>query len=251
MATISREEKLNLAFVRVADTLIADFDLVDLLSTLLAECVEILDVQAGGLMLADGSGDLQLMASTSEQADFVEVMQLNAGSGPCVLCFTTGAPVSVADIERSDDRWPAFQAASLRQGFRSVYAVPMRLRGRILGTMNLFGSEVGELGAKDAAVAQALADVATISILQERGIRETAVVADQLQRALGTRILIEQAKGVLSATNGLSMEDAFRTLREYARGNNLALRVVAEKVVDRTLNILESATEARIDTTTI
>ncbi len=239
MQAASREEKLNLAFVKVADTLIADFDVIDLLHTLLIECTEILDVQAGGLMLADGSGDLQLLASTSEQADFVEMMQLNAGSGPCVDCFASGTPVSVADIESGGARWPEFRTAALQRGFASVYAVPMRLRGRILGTMNLFGTSVGKLSDRDAAVAQALADVATIGILQERGIRETSVIADQLQRALGSRILVEQAKGVLSATTELGLEEAFTAMREYARTNNLTLRFVAEGVTGRTLDITE------------
>ena len=239
MPVASREEKLTLAFVKVADTLIADFDVIDLLHTLLLECTDILDVQAGGLMLADGSGDLQLMASTSESADFVEIMQLNAGSGPCVDCFASGEPVSVADIEQSGARWPEFRAAALQRGFSSVYAVPMRLRGRILGTMNLFGTSIGKLSDRDAAVAQALADVATIGILQERGIRETSVVADQLQRALGSRILVEQAKGVLSATTPLSLEEAFGAMREYARTHNLTLRAVAEGITGRTLDITE------------
>jgi len=241
MTEETREHRLNSAFVRVADTLTADFDIIDLLHTLLHECTQILDVQAGGIMLADGSGDLQLMASTSESADFVEIMQLNAGSGPCVDCFALGTAVSVADIESSGARWPAFRSAARQHGFVSVYAVPMRLRGRVLGTMNLFGTSAGALGAEDAAVAQALADVATIGILQERSIRETIIVADQLQRVLSSRILVEQAKGVLSATGGIDVEAAFLLIREYARANNLTLRAVAEGVTERTLDLLEQS----------
>lgn len=238
MTTVSREEMLNLAFVKVADTLTADFDIIDLLHTLLDECTAILNVQAGGLLLTDGSGELQLMASTSERADFVEMMQLDAGSGPCVDCFTQGTAVSVADIELSGAQWPEFRKAALERGFRSVYATPMRLRGEVIGTMNLFGTAPGELSERDAAVAQALADVATIGILQERNIRETAIVADQLQYALGSRILIEQAKGVLSATGSMDVEQAFTTMRYYARNNNLTLRAVAEAVVGRTLDLV-------------
>ena len=238
-----REPKLTSAFVKLADTLIADYDIVDLLHTLLEECMGLLDTQAGGLMLADASGHLQLIASTSEQADFVEVMQLNAGPGPCVECFTTGASVTVTDIDKHGAKWPQFREAALRMGYLSIHAVPMRLRGDILGTMNLFRTNVGELTPDDVAVAQALADVATIGILQERSIRETNLVSEQLQRALDSRILIEQAKGVLSETRSLDMNEAFTALRSYARGHNLTLRAVASGVVDRTLDIFSTVAE--------
>ncbi|HQJ35446.1 MAG TPA: GAF domain-containing protein, partial [Rhodoglobus sp.] len=173
MAEVSREQLITEAFVTVADTLIDDYDVIDLLHTLVDVCTSVLDVDAGGLLLADESGDLQLVASTSERADFVEIMQLAAGVGPCLDCFSGGMPVSVADIDRDGEQWPAFQSAALFQGFHAVYATPLRLRGKVLGAMNLFRSTPGELNAPDAAVAQALADVATIGILQERSIRET------------------------------------------------------------------------------
>lgn len=238
MGGMSREARLNAAFVMVADTLTADYDVVDLLHTLVRECTEILDAQAGGLMLADGSGQLHVVASTSERADLVEVMQLAAGAGPCVDCFTTGSAVSVPDIQASTEEWPDFRAAALEQGFLSVHATPMRLRGEIIGTMNLFGTSVGTLNRRDAAVAQALADVATIGILQERIAAQSQLVTEQLQRALDSRVLIEQAKGVLSHSGALSMEDAFVLLRAHARNNNLSLRVVAEGVANRTLDLI-------------
>ncbi len=238
MGAMSREARLNAAFVTVADTLTADYDVVDLLHTLVGECTEILDAQAGGLMLADGNGKLQVVASTSERADLVEVMQLAAGAGPCVDCFTTGKAVSVPDIQASTEEWPDFRAAALEQGFLSVHATPMRLRGEIIGTMNLFGTSIGTLTRRDAAVAQALADVATIGILQERIAAQSQLVTEQLQRALDSRVLIEQAKGVLSHSGALSMEDAFLLLRAHARNNNLSLRVVAEGVANRTLDLI-------------
>ena len=237
MGDESRETRLNAAFVKLADTLTADYDIVDLLHTLVQECTDLLDTQAGGLMIADSDGDLQLMASTSEKADLVEIMQLNAGSGPCVDCFTAGVAVSVPDIDGTGDKWPGFRTSALQQGFLSVYATPMRLRGEVIGTMNLFSTSVGAMNARDAAVAQALADVATIGILQERSIRETHIVTEQLQRALDSRILIEQAKGVLSQTASLDMDEAFSALRSYARNNHLSLRLVAEGVTSRTLDI--------------
>lgn len=238
MEWFPREQRLNAAFVRVADTLIADYDIIDLMHSLLEVCTNVLDVEAGGLVLADESGELQLLASTSEQADFVEVMQLNAGAGPCVDSFRTGSVISVGDIELSGGPWPAFQRAALQQGFRSVHATPMRLRGQVLGAMNLFGVQVGELNAPDVAVAQALADVATIGILQERSIRETSVIAEQLQWALDSRIVIEQAKGVVSATGKLTMDESFTALRCYARRTNTTLRNVAQGVIERTIDVL-------------
>lgn len=240
MNEVSRETKLNAAFVKLADTLTDDYDVVDLLHTLMEECIDLLDTQAGGLMLADALGNLELVASTNEQADFVEIMQLNAGTGPCIDCFSTGTAVGVADIDETATRWPEFRAAALKQGFHSVHATPLRLRGQIIGTMNLFGTSVGELSPSDAAVAQALADVATIGILQERIIHESGIVTEQLQRALDSRILIEQAKGVLSQTGSMEMGDAFAALRAYARNNNLSLRYVAEGVTNRTLDILSA-----------
>ena len=150
MAEVSREQRINEAFVTVADSLIADFDLIDMLHTLAGVCADVLDVKAAGLVLADESGHLQLLASTSEQADFVEVMQMNAGTGPCIDSFRTGQVVAVTDIAETGGQWPEFQAAALLQGFRSVHATPMRLRGQVLGALNLFGGEVGELNAADA-----------------------------------------------------------------------------------------------------
>ena len=243
MTDQSREARLNAAFVAVADTLTEDYDVVDLLHTLVEECTEILDAQAGGLMLADQDGELQLIASTSESAELVEVMQLDAGAGPCVDCFATGEAISVGDIASSGDAWPAFRAAALAQGFVSVHATPLRLRGEVIGTMNLFGTSIGALTRRDADVAQALADVATIGILNERLNRQSHVVAEQLQRALDTRILVEQAKGVLSQAGGLDVDEAFRTLRSYARDHNLVLRTVAEGVVNRRIDVLAARDE--------
>lgn len=233
----SREVRLSAAFVKLADTLIADYDMVDLLDTLVTECTALLDVNAGGLMIADARGELQLVASTSEQADFVEVNQLNAGAGPCLDCFATGVAVSVANIDETDGKWPAFRAAAAAQGFKSMHATPMRLRGQIIGTMNLFSVRAEQISDHDITVAQALADVATIGILQERSIRDSSILTEQLERALNSRILIEQAKGVMAAASSMDMDEAFSTLRNFSRNNNMSLRSVAEGLVKRTLPV--------------
>ena len=249
MATMPREQRINAAFVTLADTLIADYDVIDMLHTLVDVCRSLLDVDAGGLLLADENAELQLVASTSEQVGLVEILQLDAGIGPCVDCYRTGLAVSVSDIEAERGRWPEFSAAAHSQGFRAVHATPLRLRGQVLGAMNLFSSTFGALNAPDAAVAQALADVATISILQERSARETTIVTEQLQRALESRVLIEQAKGVLAAMGMTDVDEAFVALRNHARRNNLSLRFVAEGVVNGTIDVLGDAVRLQSSST--
>jgi GAF domain-containing protein len=245
MNEIPREQRINEAFVKVADTLMDSYDIVDLLSTLVNECTDLLGVDAGGMLIADTFGNLELVASTSEEAEFVEVMQLAAGAGPCVECFTSGAAVSVADIRDTDGVWPEFSAAALQRGFRSLHATPMRLRGRVIGTMNLLGVEPGVFDARDVALAQALADVAIIGILQERSLRDPQIISEQLHLALDTRVMIEQAKGVLSHVHSMSMEGAFRSMRAYARDHGMSLRDVAGGIIDRSITLDPVETESR------
>ncbi|MEO8262339.1 MAG: GAF and ANTAR domain-containing protein [Pseudolysinimonas sp.] len=232
----SREARLNAAFVAVADSLTEHYDVVDLLHTLVSECTQIVGATAGGLMLADAQGRLQLIASTDESAELVEVMQLAAGVGPCVDCFNRGAAVSVPDIAGSGGQWPDFSAAALGQGFHSVHATPMKLRGEVIGTMNLFLAATGALTDRDEAVVRALADVATIGVLQQRIATESHIVADQLQRALDSRVLIEQAKGAMAEALNLTMEQAFTALRSYARNHNLTLNEVSSMLTTRRLS---------------
>ncbi|MCU1514639.1 MAG: hypothetical protein JWO10_1729 [Microbacteriaceae bacterium] len=237
MVAMTREGRLVDTFVTLADTLVAGYDVVDLLQSLVDACAELLDASAAGLMLVDGSGDLAVVASTSEKSRLVEIMQLRAGLGPCVECFTTGSAVAVDDIASIAERWPDFAREAEEQGFKSVHAVPLRLRGNVLGTLNLFRTQLGFLAPEDASAAQGLADVATIGILHERAIRENQIAKDQLQHALTSRVIIEQAKGVLAQIHDVDMDTAFGTLRAYARNNGLTLRVVAQQVVERTLQL--------------
>lgn len=232
-----REALLGAAFVKLADNLIDDFDMLDLLHTLIDECVRIFDVQAGGLLLADANGNLELLASTSDAAELVEIMQLSAGEGPCVECFATGSPVAVHDIGVDPNRWPKFSATALEQGFRSVYAAPMRLRGKTIGTLNLLSTSVGVLTERDTSSVQALADAATITILQERLLRESTILTEQLNRALTSRIFIEQAKGILSESESITIDEAFTRMRKFARDTGTPLHDVAERIASRRLKI--------------
>ncbi len=233
---MDRENSLIEAFVAMADTMVDDFDVVDLLQTLVEQSVELLAADAAGLMLADQRGGLQVMASSSEQTRLIELFQLQNDEGPCLECFRSGDQVLVADIASEVDRWPHFVPEAERQGFRSVYALPLRLRTETIGALNLFHSQRDALPSDDLGVGQALADVATIGILQERAIQRTETLSEQLQVALNSRVVIEQAKGVLAERGNLDMDAAFALLRGFARANNHKLSVVARGVVDGTVD---------------
>jgi len=230
-----REYELARAFVTLADTLVADYDVVDLLQNLVDTSVNLLDSTAGGLLLGDEFGVLTLVASTSEETSLVELLQIESNQGPCVEAFRSGDVIEVPDIAVAGDDWPDFRAGALSQGFVSVLSVPLRLRDDTIGTLNLFRSETGAMDPADIAIARGLADIATIGIMHERAVRESDLAREQLQHALNSRVVIEQAKGVIAQLKGVTMDDAFRSLREYSRNNNVALRDVADLVVRRSL----------------
>jgi GAF domain-containing protein len=231
-----RETRLAEAFVGLADTLVAEFDVVDLLQRLVDECVSLLDASAAGLVLADQRGGIQVLASTSEKTRLLELFQLQVDRGPCLECVRTGVPVLAPDLQLSTWRWPEFVVEAGEQGFRSVHALPLRLRTETLGALGLFHTQPGSLPDEDIRAAQALADVATIGILQQRSIARGEVLAEQLQTALNSRVVIEQAKGVLAATGNLDMDRAYTRLRDYSRRRNLRLTATARAIADGTLN---------------
>ncbi|MDQ6615572.1 MAG: GAF and ANTAR domain-containing protein [Actinomycetota bacterium] len=227
-----REALLARTLVELADTLVDDFDVVELLTLLTDRCIDILDVAAAGLMLVSPEGDLRLMASSSETMRMLELFELQSQEGPCFDCYRTAVQVVNQNLATIDGRWPPrFVAEALKAGFHSVHALPMRLRGTSLGALNLFHVDPGSMRQADIDAAQALADVATIAIIQHRAAREAQLVNEQLQNALNSRIIIEQAKGVVAERSGLTMEQAFGVLRNHARHHNLRLVDVAGDVV--------------------
>ena len=232
---VPREVLLARTLVELADTLVADFDVVELLTRLADRCVEVLGVGAAGLMLAGPDGELRVMASSSEAMRVLELFELQAEEGPCLDCYRSGGPVSEEDLAAAGTRWPRFAPEALAAGFCSVQALPMRLRGAVIGALNLFHLEPGEMAAADSDSAQALADVATIAILQHRASLEAQVLNQQLQHALNSRVVIEQAKGMVAERSGLNVQLAFSALRTYARNHNLRLVDVAESVIDGSL----------------
>lgn len=227
-----REQVLAEAFVRLADTLVEDYDVLDLLDQLTETCLDLLDVSAAGLLLDDQHGHLVVVATTSEEARLVEVFQLQNNEGPCLDCVTSRLPVTSGHLSRQEQRWPLFAPAAVAAGFESVAALPLRLREKSIGAMNLFSPDPEPISDGDQRMAQALADIATIGILQQRLIHVGTVLGDQLQHALTSRVIVEQAKGVLAERGQLSMELAFQRLRGYARDHNEKLTDVARKVVN-------------------
>ena len=217
-------------FVEVADTLVDEFDLIEFLQMVTGHSSELVGAASAGLLLADHQGRLQLMAASDERAKMLELFQIQAHEGPCQDCFRDGVPVINADLRQADVHWPRFAPRAVEAGFQSVHAFPLRLRKRVIGALNLFGTGTGRMEAADVRVIQALADIATIGLLQERAIRRGEVLTEQLQAALNGRIVIEQAKGVLAQMHHCTTDEAFVMLRAYARSNQLRLGDVARSL---------------------
>jgi GAF domain-containing protein len=233
---MARESLLISTLVELADNLVDNFDVIDVLTVLSHRCVEAIDVDAAGVMLASPGGELQFVASSSESMRVLELFQIQADEGPCVDCFKDGRAIVNHALEVPDARWPRFTPQAIAQGFRSVHCLPLRLRGRTIGALNLFRTEQGPFDADDVLVAQGLADVATIAILQHRTSLDARLLNDQLSNALNSRIIIEQAKGRVSQSTTCDMDEAFARLRAHARNHNVGLTDVARSVVDGTMD---------------
>jgi GAF domain-containing protein len=231
-----REQAVASTFVTLAEALVDDYDIVDLLDRLVHGCVALLGVSAAGLLLKDQKANLAVLASSSEESRLLEVCQLESDEGPCVDCVRTGAAVIGRDLDAERARWPTFAAAALAAGFTSVFAVPMRLRDQTIGGLNLFNAGPLIASEDDRRLAQALADVATIGVVQQRAARRSFLLTEQLQRALDSRVLVEQAKGVLAERHRASMDEAFDALRRRARNGNRKLADVAQAVVSGDLD---------------
>jgi ANTAR domain/GAF domain len=228
-------QRLAQVFVELADTLIEEFDVVDFLQTLTERCVELLGVDAAGLMLTDQRGGLRLVGATLESARVLELFELQIQEGPCLECYVTGHAITNIELSEAHTRWPVFTSVAVEAGFEATHALPLRLRGTIIGALNLFTVTTARLSDDDVAVGQAMADVATIGLLHQRNLREQTILSEQLQTALQSRILVEQAKGVLAARAGVSIAEAFTRMRAHARRTSTSLTSVAQAVIEGTL----------------
>lgn len=234
---MGREYRVARSLVSLADTLVDEFDLVEFLHMLVEQCVDLLDVDAAGVLLVDQRGGVRMAAASSEKAELLELFAAETRNGPCVECVRTGRPVASIDLAADAARWPRFAAAAQECGFAAAHALPMRLRREVIGTLSLLTAEPGGLHPMSTQLGQALADVATIGILHQRTVGQAEIVTEQLQTALNTRVVIEQAKGVLSARSDiLTTEQAFQALRRYARAHNQRLSDLARQVIDGTAN---------------
>lgn len=231
--TAGREREVMRALLSLADYLVSGDDVVDLFTELTADCARMLDVASCGLLLADGRGVLHVIAASSEDTRDLELFQVQREEGPCLDCFHSGSPVSVPDLDAERETWPMFAAAAAATGFRSVHALPLKLRGEVLGALGLFGASTGALNEDDLALGAALAHVSAVALVARRVAVDSEVLAEQLKTALDTRVLLEQAKGLLAAHGDLDMDQAFRVLRRYARDHNLSLGAVAAALVRR------------------
>jgi transcriptional regulator with GAF, ATPase, and Fis domain len=230
-----REQRLAQVFVELADTLVEEFDVVEFLQTLTERAVELVDTDAAGLLLDNQRGVLKLVAYTDESSRLLELFELQTDEGPCLDCFATGSMLANIDLAEARTRWPVFAETALGLGYAIAHAIPLRLRQQVIGALNLFTVDPAPLSDDHLAVVQALADVATIGLLHERAVRDQVVLAEQLQTALPSRILNEQAKGVLSARAVVDVATAFQLMRSHSRRTGASLTTVAEAVVAGTL----------------
>jgi GAF domain-containing protein len=229
-------ERLAEVFVELADTLVDEFDLVEFLQMVTARTSELTAATEAGLLLADPHGNLQFMAASNEQVHLLELFQIQADEGPCRDCFRQAHPVSVADLQQAGQRWPAFAPQAVTAGFRSVHAFPLRLRHQVIGALGIFSRTPGDMGQVDTRIVQALADIATIGLLQEKAIHAGEVLSGQLKAALDRRMVIEQAKGAIAQTYGISVDAAFDLLRSYCRRHQVRLADVAHLIVAESEN---------------
>jgi GAF domain-containing protein len=235
---VAREAGLARAFVRLADTLASDFDVVDFLQNLAADSVEILGAEADGVMLADPRGGLRLIASSDERMRLLELFELQGAQGPCLDAFSSGRAVQASAAD-SRARWPVFAPEASDAGFQMMCAVPLRVRTDVIGALNLFRGTDEPFTAAEMDIAQAMAEMAAIGLIQERALRERSLLAEQLQVALNSRVIIEQAKGMLAEYLTMNVDEAFKLLRNYARDHNRKLSQVASDIINRKISRAE------------
>jgi GAF domain-containing protein len=236
------DQRLADTFVELADSLVDEFDVIDLLDILTTRCVELLDVTSAGILLADSeAGTLTAMAASDNRAGVLGQFEVEADEGPCRDCCRDGTAVVGVAFDGARERWPRFAPQAVALGFRSADALPLRLRGEVIGSLNLFQTTPAGLDEAGRRIAQALADAATIAVMQQRTLHRAEALATQLQAALSSRVLIEQAKGVLAERLKVTPDNAFTILRTTARKRNRLLTDLACDVVTGSADVARLA----------
>lgn len=235
-SSMKKESQSIATLVELADSLVDDYDVIDVLTVLSQRCVQVVDVDAAGVMLASPTGDLQFIASSSESMRMLELFQIHADEGPCVDCIRNGLTVTNEALSESGGRWPMFEPHAITQGFRAVHCLPMRLHGRTIGALNMFRTLQGSLAENDVVVARGLADVATLAILQHQSTLDASTSNTQLLHAINSRVVIEQAVGMIRQVTGCKKDDAFDRLRAHARNHNEGVTVIARRIVGKSIN---------------
>jgi GAF domain-containing protein len=228
---MDREILIVNTFAEMADAMVGHLDPFEFLHALCRRCVELLACDETGVLVRNGDGQLQVMGSSSERIETLELLQAHSTEGPCFDCIRSGEVMASDDLERDRDRWPTFAPAAVQLGFRAVRTIPMQARGEAVGALNLFGSQPGPIAPRDQELAQGIADMASVALLQDRTLRDSESVAEQLQGALSSRIVIEQAKGMLGERHGIDVGDAFERMRTYARRRNTRLHDIAQQLM--------------------
>jgi GAF domain-containing protein len=238
-----QERTMLEAFVTLADSLVGDYEVNEFLRMLMERCAEVFEVTTAGVMLESADGHLRIAAALSAEMEELEQAEVDNEDGPCHEAYRTGEPVVADDLDTSDvaDRWPRVVDRMREMGLKAVYAFPLRLRDDRIGALNLYRAAPGAFRDEDVRLAQAMADVATIGILQVRKLESAEQRAGQLQHALDSRVVIEQAKGIVSARRDVSVDEAFHAIRRHARSHGRNIHEVARSIIEEGADVIEAS----------
>ncbi len=215
---------------RFAKVLPAQYDLELALAELTESVAAVLGLCGSGVTMAE-DGRLRFVTAVSPASGELERIQEQEQSGPCQDAYDTGEAVCVTDVRVETTRWPEFAAAASRLGVAGVAGIPMRLTNHTIGALNLYAPEPREWSEDDIAAAAVLADVATSYVINASKMRQQQQLSEQLQQALVSRVVIEQAKGITAQKHAVTVDEAFHLMRGHARSNNASIRAVAEAIV--------------------
>lgn len=228
---LTNPSRLSDLFVAAADTLVGGFDLVDFLHGVATGAAKITGSSAIGLLLAERDGGLRVIAASSEDPELLGLFSIQRAEGPCLDAHRAGAELPDIDLRATHDPWPDFTSQATALGFTGTHCFPLRLRGKTVGAMHAFQDDGHHLSADERRSGRALADLAAISLVQERATRRPGELTEQVLFALNSRIVIEQAKGTVALNLDVGVAEAFELLRVRAAQHRMPLTELARAVV--------------------